>query len=152
MDVYTFSDIKDGEAFDFVVAGSGFGGSVCALRLADKGYSVAVLEARLRWSRGLFARVTDDPEPSSAPVPFSIPAATETLRRFSAKVGGVPHTTILEAFFNMSTTAHILGGAVMAAAPEEGIVDLYGKVFGYPNLCGYWTVRSSPPICESTPR
>jgi len=36
--------------FDFVVIGSGFGGSVSALRLAEKGYSVAVLEMGKRWS------------------------------------------------------------------------------------------------------
>ena len=30
--------------FDFAVIGSGFGGSVSALRLAEKGYSVVVLE------------------------------------------------------------------------------------------------------------
>ena len=29
---------------DWLVIGSGFGGSVSALRLAEKGYSVAVLE------------------------------------------------------------------------------------------------------------
>ena len=30
--------------YDYVVIGSGFGGSVSALRLAEKGYRVAVLE------------------------------------------------------------------------------------------------------------
>jgi len=35
---------------DFVVIGSGFGGSVSALRLAEKGYSVAVLEAGRRYA------------------------------------------------------------------------------------------------------
>lgn len=36
--------------FDVVVIGSGFGGSVTALRLREKGYSVAVLEAGKRFS------------------------------------------------------------------------------------------------------
>ena len=37
-------------AFDYVVIGSGFGGSVSALRLAEKGYRVAVLEKGKRYS------------------------------------------------------------------------------------------------------
>ena len=36
--------VEDGERFDWIIVGSGFGGSVSALRLAEKGYRVAVLE------------------------------------------------------------------------------------------------------------
>ena len=36
--------------FDFVVIGSGFGGSVSALRLVEKGYRVAVMEMGRRWT------------------------------------------------------------------------------------------------------
>ena len=36
--------------FDWIVIGSGFGGSVSALRLAEKGYKVAVLEAGRRFA------------------------------------------------------------------------------------------------------
>jgi cholesterol oxidase len=36
--------------FDFIVIGSGFGGSVSALRLIEKGYRVAVMEMGRRWT------------------------------------------------------------------------------------------------------
>lgn len=41
--------------FDWIVIGSGFGGSVAALRLAEKGYSVCVLECGRRFSDQDFA-------------------------------------------------------------------------------------------------
>ncbi len=37
------------EVLDYIIIGSGFGGSVSALRLAEKGYSVLVLEQGKRW-------------------------------------------------------------------------------------------------------
>jgi cholesterol oxidase len=36
--------------YDVVIIGSGFGGSVAALRAAEKGYRVGVMEAGRRWS------------------------------------------------------------------------------------------------------
>jgi cholesterol oxidase len=44
------------EAYDFVVVGSGFGGSVAALRLVEKGYQVLVLERGKRYQDADFAR------------------------------------------------------------------------------------------------
>src|SRR6185295_18449914 len=44
-----------GVRYDVVIIGSGFGGSVAALRLAEKGYSVAVLEAGRRFADDEFA-------------------------------------------------------------------------------------------------
>jgi cholesterol oxidase len=52
------------EHYDFVVIGSGFGGSVSALRLAEKGYRVIVLEQGRRWT------------------PESLPHSTWDLRRW----------------------------------------------------------------------
>ncbi len=39
------------ESYDYIIIGSGFGGSVSALRLAEKGYSVLVIE-KGKWYRG----------------------------------------------------------------------------------------------------
>ena len=44
--------------FDWLVIGSGFGGSVSALRLAEKGYRVAVLESGRRYEDEDFATTT----------------------------------------------------------------------------------------------
>ncbi|MFO8173350.1 MAG: NAD(P)-binding protein [Longimicrobiales bacterium] len=42
--------------FDYLVIGSGFGGSVSAMRLSQKGYNVGVIESGKRWSGSDFAR------------------------------------------------------------------------------------------------
>jgi cholesterol oxidase len=46
--------------YDWLVVGSGFGGSVSALRLAEKGYSVGVLECGRRFGDGDFPKSTWD--------------------------------------------------------------------------------------------
>ncbi len=46
--------------YDVVVVGSGFGGAVSALRLTEKGYRVAVLEAGRRFADADFARTSWD--------------------------------------------------------------------------------------------
>ncbi|WP_228979985.1 GMC family oxidoreductase [Streptomyces sp. DH12] len=50
----------DAYDYDVVVVGSGFGGSVSALRLTEKGYRVAVLEAGRRFTPGTLPRTSWD--------------------------------------------------------------------------------------------
>lgn len=42
------------QKFDYIIIGSGFGGSVSAMRLAEKGYSVLVIEKGKRWGANDF--------------------------------------------------------------------------------------------------
>lgn len=49
------SEVKNLD-YDYIVIGSGFGGSVSAMRLSEKGYSVAVLEMGKRYRTGDFAK------------------------------------------------------------------------------------------------
>ncbi len=51
---------RESQEYDVVVVGSGFGGSVSALRLAEKGYRVLVLEAGRRFEDDEFARTSWD--------------------------------------------------------------------------------------------
>src|SRR5450432_4109519 len=44
------------QPYDFLIVGSGFGGSVSAMRLAQKGYRVAVVEAGKRWGQADFPK------------------------------------------------------------------------------------------------
>jgi cholesterol oxidase len=44
------------QLYDFIIIGSGFGGAVCAMRLSQKGYSVAVIESGKRWKQEDFPK------------------------------------------------------------------------------------------------
>jgi cholesterol oxidase len=41
---------------------------------------------------------------------------------------------MLESLLGISTTAHILGGAIVGADPTSGVIDARHEVFGYPGL------------------
>jgi cholesterol oxidase len=84
-----------------------------------------------RFGRGVRLQTEQDPE---RPNPTFIPAAERATRWFADQVGGVAQSGLTESAFNIPTTAHILGGAVIAGSPEEGVVDAENRVFGYENL------------------
>jgi cholesterol oxidase len=68
------------------------------------------------------------------PNPTFIPVANEAAEWFAKRTGGVAQSSVMEALFNIPTTAHILGGAVIAADAAHGVVDSRQRVFGYENL------------------
>jgi cholesterol oxidase len=80
---------------------------------------------------GVGLKTEQDPE---KPNPTFIPAANAAAEWFAAQTGGLAQAGLTEAIFNIPTTAHILGGAVVGADAEQGVVDAENRVFGYENL------------------
>jgi cholesterol oxidase len=76
-------------------------------------------------------RTEQDPE---KPNPTFIPIANQTAEWFAQRTGGIAQSSTTEALFNIPTTAHILGGAVIASDPSRGVIDARQRVFGYENL------------------
>jgi cholesterol oxidase len=66
--------------------------------------------------------------------PTFLPQANAAARAVAEASNGIPQNLIVESLGNMSTTAHIMGGAVMGKNAEEGVIDINHQVFGYPGL------------------
>lgn len=79
-------------------------------------------------------RLRSRPEDGAPPPPPDFPAAADVLRRFARKTGGVPQVSVAGALLGVSTTAHILGGAVIGRDADEGVVGLDGRAFGHEGL------------------
>ena len=78
-------------------------------------------------------RLSTEQDPEK-PNPTFIPVANEAAEWLAERTGGIAQSSFSEAAFNVPNTAHILGGAVIGASPEEGVVDAKQRVFGYENL------------------
>ncbi len=89
----------------------------------------------LRPKRGPFGslRLTTEQDPKR-PIPTFIPVANKAAEWMAKQTGGIAQSAMTEALFNIPTTAHILGGAVIAPDSEHGVVDAHQRVFGYENL------------------
>lgn len=89
----------------------------------------------LRLKRGPFGTswlsTEQDPE---RPNPTFIPVANKAAEWLAKRTGGIAQTSMTEALFNVPTTAHILGGAVIGADAEHGVIDAHQRVFGYDNM------------------
>ena len=87
---------------------------------------------RLRPSRPggpINSELGDGPPPQTY-----LPVANRVAELAAKHVGGYPQTGVLESLRNTPTTAHILGGAVIADSPERGVVDRCHRAFGYENF------------------
>ena len=105
-----------------------------------------------RAQRGISGRVSLTTEQDrEKPNPTFIEVANEAAAFLAAKTGGIAQSSIFEALGNIPTTAHILGGAVIAPDAERGVVDGGNRVFGYQNMliCDGSTMPANPGVNPS---
>jgi cholesterol oxidase len=88
----------------------------------------------MRWKRGLFGGRLQVVDGKDHRVPAFIGVGQDVMHRYAAKTGGVALNATTEVLFNMSSTAHILGGCPMGTDASTGVVNERFEAFGYPEL------------------
>ena len=102
---------------------------LAVMQMADNALRLRVKHRLL----GGGVRLTAEQDPER-PIPSHIPAAHDAGKWFAERIGGRPRIFIGEAVRATPLTAHLLGGATIAASPATGVVDARHRVFGYQNL------------------
>ncbi|MFM9134979.1 MAG: FAD-dependent oxidoreductase [bacterium] len=69
----------------------------------------------------------------SNPAPSYIPISNEVVERMAEHVDGVAGGNVFDNF-DAVLTAHFVGGCVIGADDESGVIDAYHRVFHYPGL------------------
>jgi cholesterol oxidase len=67
------------------------------------------------------------------PSPTWIPAANEAMRRVASHIGGFPLSSLGEVV-DVPMTAHFLGGCAIGESAQDGVIDPYHRLYGYPGL------------------
>lgn len=93
------------------------------------------LSLRRRFGRLVMTSAQGHGEPNPSHLPQAHTAAAAIARRVEQE-GGVSAEArgSWPEVFGIPLTAHFLGGAVISASPEDGVIDPYHRVWGHPGL------------------
>jgi cholesterol oxidase len=110
--------------------------------------AIRLVPRRRLLGRGVRLQTEQDPK---RPNPTYIPVAEHVTRWFAERMDGFAQGGITESLFNIPTTAHILGGAVIGSDPETGVVGPDHHLLGYRNLlvCDGAAVPANPGVNPS---
>jgi len=106
---------------------------------AEKGIIFLIMQTlensmQIKLKRGIFGTGISMINESKQPVPTFIPVGQDALLRYAKKVNGIPMNALTEVTLGLASTAHILGGCPMGKTKNEGVVDEFFRVHGYPNM------------------
>ena len=89
----------------------------------------STLKFKINWFGGLKTSVSTGEKPS----PY-IPESLALVKKYSEIINGKSTSFALETLAGIPSTAHILGGAVMAETAKDGVINKHNEVFNYHNL------------------
>lgn len=88
---------------------------------------------KMQWRKGLFKGIRLYAEKGQK-VPAYIEQGQQAMKAYANHAKGIPMNALTEVLFNMTTTAHILGGAPMGDSPETSLINEHFQVHNYPNF------------------
>ena len=91
--------------------------------------SITVLRKKSRFGPAKLTSTQGDGDPN----PTWIPVANQAARQLAENVGGMPGGTWGD-LMNIPMTAHFIGGCSIGTSPDNGVIDPYQRLFGYPGL------------------
>ncbi|WP_440099729.1 GMC oxidoreductase [Streptosporangium sp. H16] len=107
-------------------------------RWSERGIIALVMQAKdnsitLSARRGPFGPRLRSERGHGEPNPTWLPAGHEFVRHAAEEVGGIPGGSWLD-LFDIPATAHFLGGCVIGADRDTGVIDPYHRVHGHEGL------------------
>jgi cholesterol oxidase len=102
---------------------------IIALVMQNVNNSITVFGERTRTGRFRLRSTQGEGTPN----PSWIPVANDAMRRLAGILGGRPMGNIGEVI-EAPMTAHFIGGAVIGLTSDDGVIDPYHRVHGYPGL------------------
>ncbi|MCG8669397.1 MAG: FAD-dependent oxidoreductase [Pseudomonadales bacterium] len=101
---------------------------------------------QLNGSGSLKSEVSEGPPPA-----FDIPESDRLTEKVERLINGKATSATSEFIFGAPTTGHVLGGAVIGADANQGVINDKGLVFGYANMmvCDGSAMSANPGVNPS---
>ena len=92
-------------------------------------------ELRLEYRRSALGwRLASALAPGQQRTPTCLPQGSVTARAMARASGGRAYGSLQETLFDLSTTAHVLGGVPIGESSEGGVISTDHEVHGYPGM------------------
>ncbi len=107
------------------------------------------LDSTIKLKRGWF-NLSSKLSSGAKPTPF-IPMAKTLADKVAKEINGNAFMMSTDILLGSPSTAHILGGAVIAKDKEHGVIDKHQKVYGYQNMyvCDGSAMSANPGVNPS---